>query len=629
MIREKDSKLNEALVKNETEANKEFATGCLITAVIILVVWVLILTQVFAVKNLGIVNTLFPIIIVMLAAPFIIVRTRFVSHPALKYFELFSFAFMIALLNIVIPKHAIIAWAAIIVLAAHYYSLKTTLFVYILTVVLMAGATPLCMIFGEWDANLMGVTDTMFSKLAEFYPEHPLPHGGVNPYDIEDRLYYLNHFSYYSGDMDRWLAAFVYYYAARFICITSVFLLSIRLVFRTEKLLVSELEAKEEKSRLSAELNVARDIQLSALPQLFPKDDKIDVYALTHPAKEVGGDFYNVFMWKNKLLFFIADVSGKGVPAALLMMKTNTLLSSMLKNDDNISDALTYTNKELTDHNEKGMFVTSIVGSLDFKTGEVALANAGHNCPLLKQDNKTDYWKLPAGFILGGFPEIKYTSVVKKLHKDDTLFIYTDGVTEAMNEKDELYGEERLLDLFNSLDPNLSSEEICKAINEDVHRFQGEAEQADDITMLCVKYKDKTNRDSFVVPVNKNEVDRIIEFVNNFLEPYDVDMKALSQIDITIDEICSNIFNYAYKDKVGKIGIDISYADDIVTIDFVDEGAPFNPLEKDDPNIDAPIEQRQEGGLGIFIVKQMMDSVSYRYSENKENILTISKKVGK
>ena len=198
-----------------------------------------------------------------------------------------------------------------------------------------------------------------------------------------------------------------------------------------------------------------------------------------------------------------------------------------------------------------------------------------------------------------------------------------------MNEKDELYGEERLLNFFSSLGPNLSTEEICKAINEDVHRFQGEAEQADDITMLCVKYKDKTNRDSFVVPVDKNEVDRIIEFVNNFLEPYDVDMKALSQIDITIDEICSNIFNYAYKDKVGKIGIDISYADDVVTIDFVDEGAPFNPLEKDDPNIDAPIEQRQEGGLGIFIVKQMMDSVSYRYSENKENILTISKKVGK
>ncbi|MBO4285833.1 MAG: SpoIIE family protein phosphatase [Bacilli bacterium] len=630
MKKDRDAKFNESLLKNEIAANKAIALASLITAGVVLLLWIIFLTGIVKMKNMTQINIIFPITIFMLAVPFFAVRLPSTKQNILKYSEIINFALMIALLNVVIPKHAILAWAAIIMMAAHYYSRKTTIFAFILVAVLMAAVIPGSMLIGEWDANLMGANGETFAAISTKFPENPLPHGGVDTYDVADRLYFLNNFNYYYPDeLSRWVAAYVYYYAARLVCLTVVFLVALRLNSRTERLMISESEAIREKGRISAELNVASDIQLSALPQYFPKINKFDVFALTHPAKEVGGDFYNCFLWEDKLLFFVADVSGKGVPAALLMMKTNTLISSILKNDDNVADALKYTNKELTDHNEQGMFVTAIVGCLNLRTGEVNLGNAGHNPPLFKHHSKKfDYVKLPTGFVLGGFPDTKYKSVSRKFQRNDILFIYTDGITEAMNEDGELYGEERLQSFLNDIDTSLSSEQICHLVNDDVHRFQGNAEQADDITMLCLKYNDIVENSSFVVPADKNEVGRVVEFVNTFLGQFNVEQKILSQIDIAIDEICSNIFNYAYTDKKGTIEVDISINNNVVSIHFVDTGEPFNPLEKEDPNINLPIEERKEGGLGIYMVKKMMDSVSYHYSKNKENVLTITKKVG-
>ena len=515
MKKDRDSKYNESLKKNEVAANKQIALASLITAGFILLIWLLYLTGAFRMRSMFVVNIIFPITIFMLSVPFVAVRIKSTNQSILKYSEIVNFAVTIALLNVVIPKHAILAWATIIMLAAHYYSWKTTVFAYILTVILMAAAVPGALIIGEWDANIMGANSETFAAISTRFPENPLPNGGLNINDVTDRLYFLNNFNYYYPDeMNRWLCAYVYYYFARFVCLTLVFIAAIRLNTRTERLMISESEAIREKGRIAAELNVASDIQLSALPQYFPKINKFDIFALTHPAKEVGGDFYNCFLWEDKLLFFVADVSGKGVPAALLMMKTNTLISSILKNDDNVADALKYTNKELNDHNEQGMFVTAIVGSLNLRTGEVNLGNAGHNPPLYKHHNKKfDYVKLPTGFVLGGFPTTKYKGVSRKFERNDILFIYTDGITEAMNEEGELFGEERLQSFLNGLDASLTSEQICHLVNDEVHRFQGNAEQADDITMLCLKYNDIVENSSFVVPADKKEVDRVVEFI--------------------------------------------------------------------------------------------------------------------
>ena len=624
-----DRQFQDVLIKNEITANKQISIGCLIVAATVLLIWILTFTSLFSLRISKESNIMFPIAIVWLCLPYIFSHTKYIGKPWFKYFEVLTLVLMIALLAAGIPNHTILAWAFCIVIVGHYYSKRMMTTVFIVTLVLLAGSIPAAMIVGEWDANLMGISEEMFSKLSVLYPEHPLPHGGINPYDLTDRLYYLNHYSYYSNGLNRWVAAYAYYYAFRVACLTIIYVLSLRLTGRSSKLFISEAQAQMEKGRLNAELGVASQIQLSALPNVFPDTDKFDVYAMTNPAKEVGGDFYNVFIHHDKILFLIADVSGKGMPAALMMMKTNTLICSILKNTQNVADALKFTNRELCVNNERGMFVTALVGAIDLKTGEAELANAGHNPALVRhKGGQFDYSKLPAGFILGGYDNIDYKKTVKQLKNEDTIFIYTDGVTEALNPYGELYGEERLQKLLNSLPEGLSSKETCEAVAKDVAEFAGSHEQADDITLLCLKYTDNIIHSNFVFPADKKEIDGVIAFINEFLEPYVKQPKVLNQIDIAVDEICANIFNYAYSDNTGTVSVGISYNKGLVTINFIDTGKKFNPLEKEDPNINLALEDRKEGGLGIYIVKQLMDDVSYKYTDLGENVLTIKKRVG-
>lgn len=619
---------SQALLDNEIKANLALSYGCVFTAFVLFVAWMLILTGLFRIKSLNFININFPVLIVLLVLPFTLSFTKLVRRPFFKYAVLIIFTIIVAAVNVAIPKHAIIAWAACIVIASHYYSPRTVTVTFIATAVMMAISVPLAMLYGEWDANLMGVTDEVFTQFSTLFPDKPLPNGGTDPYDLTDRIYFLNHYNDYYDSMNRWGAAYAYYYTARFVCLLLVYALSLQLNQRSEKILYSEIRAQEEKSKLSAELNVASDIQLSALPREFPENDKFDIYAITDPAKEVGGDFYNAFIYKDKLFFLIGDVSGKGVPAALFMMKTVTLLCSILKGDEDITNALRYTNHELCIQNDTGMFVTAIVGCLDLKTGKTSFVNAGHNPPILGSENKYDYFKLPAGFLLGGLEGSRYKQLDRTLKHGDTIFIYTDGVTEAMNENDELYGEKRLKELLNSLPETATAKEICDAVQEDIKKFVGEVSQSDDITMLALKFNEKVDTSSFSVPADKKEVGRVVSFINDFVSKHNVNEKLMNQIDVAVDEICSNIFNYAYKDKKGEVTVVISFKDETLKISFIDNGVRFNPLDKEDPNVNLPLEERPIGGLGIFLVKQLMDDVTYEYSPNGENILTIVKKVG-
>ena len=146
--------------------------------------------------------------------------------------------------------------------------------------------------------------------------------------------------------------------------------------------------------------------------------------------------------------------------------------------------------------------------------------------------------------------------------------------------------------------------------------------------MVDLKSTDTNNSSSFSFPADKKEVGRVVDFINGFLEKKDMNIKIISQIDIAVDEICSNIFNYAYMDKKGQVLVEISYQDKMVAIRFVDTGVKFNPLEKEDPDVNLSLQERKIGGLGIYLVKQLMDDVKYEYSLKNENILTIIKKVG-
>ena len=253
-----------------------------------------------------------------------------------------------------------------------------------------------------------------------------------------------------------------------------------------------KLFIKQASERIDAELRTAREIQMSSLPNVFPAFpdlDEFDMFALMDPAKEVGGDFYDFYMVdENTLAFLVADVSGKGIPGALFMMRSKSTIRSFADEGYGPAQIFTESNSRLCAGNDAGMFVTAWMAFLDLRTGELTFANAGHNPPLLRRkDGQFEYLKMPAGFVLAGMNGIKYKQQTITLQPGDELFLYTDGVVEATNLDNELYGEQRLIDCLNA-NIGVNAEECCELVKIDVDKFYEGAEQFDDITELSFKF---------------------------------------------------------------------------------------------------------------------------------------------
>ena len=250
---------------------------------------------------------------------------------------------------------------------------------------------------------------------------------------------------------------------------------------------------KEAEERIDAELAFAKAIQHAALPSVFPPypDRKeFEIFATMHTAKEVGGDFYDFyFVDDENLAFLMADVSGKGIPAAMFMMTAKTFIKSYAESGISVEEVFTYANAKLCEGNDAGMFVTAWMGILNTKTGQVLFANAGHNPPLVKHaDGTYEYLKSRAGFVLAGMEGVRYRKNELTLAPGDAIYLYTDGVTEATNMSEELYGEERLKKVLDE-HKDETVEKICAEVKKDVDEFVGEAPQFDDITMLAIRYK--------------------------------------------------------------------------------------------------------------------------------------------
>ena len=248
----------------------------------------------------------------------------------------------------------------------------------------------------------------------------------------------------------------------------------------------------EAAARIDKELEFAKTIQHSAIPTDFPPypgHSEFDIYAAMDTAKEVGGDFYDFyFVGENKLGFLIADVSGKGIPAAMFMMTAKTIIKGYAESGKSVDEVFTIANEKLCESNEAGMFVTAWFGVLDLLTGKVEFVNAGHNPPLVRHKDSTfDYLKSKPSFVIAGMDGMKYRRNEFFLSPGDEIYLYTDGVTEATDSENRLYGEERLVRFLNTLH-GLSGEEICHAVNADVADFVGDTPQFDDITMLYLKY---------------------------------------------------------------------------------------------------------------------------------------------
>ena len=248
-----------------------------------------------------------------------------------------------------------------------------------------------------------------------------------------------------------------------------------------------------EKERISAELNVAKQIQADFLPSIFPafpERDEFAIFATMEPAKEVGGDFYDFFMVDDDhLAFLVADVSGKGVPAALFMVIAKTLIKNHTQKGEKPSDVFEQVNNQLCENNKEGMFVTAWMGILELSTNTLTYVNAGHVPPLLRKNGESySYLHCASGFVLAGLEGMPYQQDSIQLEKGDSIYLYSDGATDAINPKEELFGEERLEQSIN-MHKDKTPEEILKSIKMDIDTFVGEADQFDDITMLCLQYK--------------------------------------------------------------------------------------------------------------------------------------------
>lgn len=381
----------------------------------------------------------------------------------------------------------------------------------------------------------------------------------------------------------------------------------------------------EAAARFDKDLEIAKQIQQSALPSVFPpypnrKD--FSIYASMNAAKEVGGDFYDFYLVdENHLAFVVADVSGKGIPGAMFMMTSKTLIKSFAESGLPVHEVLTNVNTQLCQNNEAGMFVTAWMGILDLQTGLIKFANAGHNPPLVKhKDGSYEFLKGKVNFVLAGMDMVKYKEQELQLQPGDEIYLYTDGVTEAHNSNNELFGENRLLESLNST-KGMSVEDICKKVKEDVDAFVCDAEQFDDITMLCVQLNEIDSYNGITVVPSMETVPQVAEFMEAEMEKFEISPKISMKMLIAIDEIYSNIVRYS---GATEAIVSIKKSDNTLKLQFKDNGKPYNPLDSKEPDITASAEDRSIGGLGIFMVKKMLDRVEYKYVDNY-NILTLTK----
>jgi len=393
---------------------------------------------------------------------------------------------------------------------------------------------------------------------------------------------------------------------------------------------LTEKETQHEKKLIESELSVARVIQMSIVPKIFPafpNRSEFDIFAALEPAKEVGGDLYDFFLLDDDhLCFTVGDVSGKGVPAALYMAVTKTLLKAKADITLRPDEILYKVNNELCEDNDSEMFVTVFLGILTISSGEMLFCNGGHNNPFIIRKSK-DVEPLPKipGIALGVMEDAVYTCSSIKLSYEDSLLVYTDGVTEAMNAAGELLSEVRLKSSLQEFTSITAREKVLHVLAE-TRKFADGAVQSDDITILVLKYL-KPSQAEFRISNNLDNISVLMEQAEEFFTAHGISKQTVLQIDLSLDELLTNTISYGYED-FGKheILVRLFFLDGTLTAEIQDDGIAFNPLEQPEPDLSQNIEERPIGGLGIHLVRKTMDVIDYRHKDGY-NILTIKKHI--
>ncbi len=410
--------------------------------------------------------------------------------------------------------------------------------------------------------------------------------------------------------------------------------------FRTmQKSLTEQMEelkeVNEQKGRIEGELKVASNIQRAMLPKIYPPypdRDDIDIYGQQTPAKAVGGDLYDFYIRDEKLFFCIGDVSGKGVPASLVMAVARSLFRTLSMHEPNPDHIISQMNARMAEDNELNMFVTLFIGVLDLPTGRLRYCNAGHNAPILIIDKanvkEKDFLPCDSNLPIGIMGDWKFTLQETNITPGTTLFLYTDGLTEAEDMNQQLYGEERMI---NAIPFGTTSQSCIEQVTESVHAFTGDAEQSDDLTLLTIRYIKPENKVRFKKEItllnDVEQVPQLAEFVDEVCAMLNFDMPTNMQLNLAMEEAVVNVMNYAYpKGTTGNIHIEAEANDKRLKFTISDDGMPFDPTTRRPVDITQAAEERPIGGLGIHLITQIMDSINYEHRDNK-NILTLRKKL--
>ncbi len=601
---------------NEADANKHMSYVNVAAGVLALVIWVLYLTKIFTIPDhfFPMVCILFPACAILLFIPLFFVKTEMIRKPGYKYFILFSLMAVIIALNISVPKHSVLFWPFAILIANHYYNPTIGRVFYAVTLVAMFLCMYLGMFFGEFDENLFGGGVIKGDQI-----------GTVETFGERKELLY----NLMVNGNNRYVKVLIYYYFPRAAIVTLFFMVSNLLNKRTYKLLDAEIKAHDEQEKSKTELNIAKEIQLNTLPNEALSSEEVEIVGELKAAKEVGGDLYDYLdIDENHVAVLIGDVSGKGVPAAMFMMKTITSFRDFATKDKKPSEILKQINSSIFKGNKAGMFVTCFLLILDKRNGHMIYANAGHNPPIVGSNSHFRYLGANPGFLLGCFNNVNIIDEEIVLKEGESVTLYTDGITEARNNNGDFFGEERLIDVFNKRNYTCTIE-LHHTLKDEIATFVNEAPQSDDITFVTIKYRgDHYSYQEKFFNAKKENINELLDFISDFSNEYHFSEEFKNKMVIVGDELFSNIIKYGYDNMGGEIYVrqlyDLDTKEYILTI--IDRAKEFNQLEVNNKGVGTDVKNQAIGGLGILIVKNIMDEYAYDHIYGK-NILVLKKKL--
>ena len=391
------------------------------------------------------------------------------------------------------------------------------------------------------------------------------------------------------------------------------------------------------KERLQSELKIAHDIQMGMTPTAFPQRQDLDLFAKMTPAKEVGGDLYDFIIEGDDLFFIIGDVAGKGVPASLYMAVTRTLFRNLAGNYQSAANIVREMNHAIASTNDSFVFVTVFVGVLDMKTHYLTYCNAAHNPPVMvSAEGECSLLEVEANLPIGVEDRYNYGEQQVDFPPGSGLLLYTDGLTEAMyfanDGSRKLFGEERVL---HDVEKNskASASEIIDYLIQHVGVFADGTEQSDDLTMLFLRHgktqeTGATPSRRIIMKNEMTEVARLRSFFFSVCREYHIDDETAKTLYLALEEWVANVIGYAYPKGIrGHVEVTADVKDDVMTLVIKDHGTAFDPTQHAEVDIEAGLDERAIGGLGIHLVRTIMDSVEYQRTADGYNRLTMKSKL--